>query len=191
MVLFVVLCLSRRLLCPFLLLLKQPPASGTGSAHPASTASALCVLKVAVKRVRPALQTYLLPRSPQLAPLHSTLKTAAVKHRAITYHGHQTPASWAALLAGSKFMLGLGDPLLGPSAVDAVVGSAGYNWNDGAVSVGVIGGIRPLGARDICRCNALMLIRILALSRSRRHSHTRRAPPSAGKSSQVKSLDLT
>ena len=63
---------------------------------------------------------------PQLAPLHSTLKTAPVKHRAIAYHGHQTPASWAGLLAGSKFMLGLGDPLLGPSAVDAVVAGCMY-----------------------------------------------------------------
>lgn len=36
------------------------------------------------------------------------------------YVGHQSSEGWRQLLAESKFLLGLGDPLLGPSAMDAV-----------------------------------------------------------------------
>jgi hypothetical protein len=36
------------------------------------------------------------------------------------YEGHLSPEQWQSLLAESKFLLGLGDPLLGPSAVDAL-----------------------------------------------------------------------
>ena len=34
--------------------------------------------------------------------------------------GHLDKNSWEALLKSSKFLLGLGDPLLGPSAIDAI-----------------------------------------------------------------------
>lgn len=36
------------------------------------------------------------------------------------FHGHLSREEWRALLGSSRFMLGLGDPLSGPSAVDAV-----------------------------------------------------------------------
>lgn len=50
------------------------------------------------------------------------------QHPRLRYVGHQTPQQWMVLLAQSKFLLGLGDPLLGPSAVDAVsVGTAFIN----------------------------------------------------------------
>lgn len=34
--------------------------------------------------------------------------------------GHQSPEGWRRLLSESRFLLGLGDPLLGPSAIDAI-----------------------------------------------------------------------
>jgi hypothetical protein len=42
------------------------------------------------------------------------------------YHGHQTPEQWRALLRESRFLLGLGDPLLGPSAMDAIAAGCMY-----------------------------------------------------------------
>uniref|UniRef100_A0A7S3UVM7 alpha-1,6-mannosyl-glycoprotein 6-beta-N-acetylglucosaminyltransferase n=1 Tax=Heterosigma akashiwo TaxID=2829 RepID=A0A7S3UVM7_HETAK len=39
---------------------------------------------------------------------------------ALVVHQHLDPNGWHSLLAESKFLLGLEDPLLGPSAVDAV-----------------------------------------------------------------------
>lgn len=44
----------------------------------------------------------------------------------ITWRGHQTASSWLSLLQESRFLLGLGDPLLGPSAIDAVAAGAMY-----------------------------------------------------------------
>jgi hypothetical protein len=40
-------------------------------------------------------------------------------HRNIKWLGHQSGQEWLTLLASSKFLLGMGHPLLGPSAVDA------------------------------------------------------------------------
>lgn len=42
-----------------------------------------------------------------------------IDHANLHYVGHQTPEEWHALLAQSQFLLGLGDPLLGPSVLDA------------------------------------------------------------------------
>jgi len=56
----------------------------------------------------------------ELCELHSTLSTKAIDHPNIVYHQHLTPDNWQHLLAESKFLLGLGDPLLGPSAIDAI-----------------------------------------------------------------------
>jgi alpha-1,3(6)-mannosylglycoprotein beta-1,6-N-acetyl-glucosaminyltransferase len=44
----------------------------------------------------------------------------------ITWRGHQTASSWQALLQESRFLLGLGDPLLGPSAIDAMAAGCMY-----------------------------------------------------------------
>ena len=52
--------------------------------------------------------------------LMSTAQTRVYDIPGITWLGHQTPESWNELLRRSKFLLGLGDPLLGPSAVDAI-----------------------------------------------------------------------
>lgn len=52
--------------------------------------------------------------------LHSTATSIVIKNSDIIWNGHQTPESWLNLLAKSKFLLGLGDPLLGPSAIDAI-----------------------------------------------------------------------
>jgi hypothetical protein len=63
----------------------------------------------------------MLARISQLAPLHTTATAVAFPPgAAIIQHGHLAPSDWHGLLAESKFLLGLGDPLLGPSAVDAV-----------------------------------------------------------------------
>jgi len=58
--------------------------------------------------------------------LHSTLGSPLVRHPNIIYHGHLSKAGWSELLSSSKFMIGLGNPLVGPSAVDAVVAGAVY-----------------------------------------------------------------
>lgn len=52
--------------------------------------------------------------------LHSTATRKVIQQSRIVWHGHQTVESWMKLLGQSKFLLGLGDPLLGPSAIDAV-----------------------------------------------------------------------
>ena len=55
--------------------------------------------------------------------------------------GHLTRAAWRELLAGSSFFLGLGDPLLGPSALDAVAAGCVYiNPTFGLGAVGVRSG---------------------------------------------------
>ena len=38
----------------------------------------------------------------------------------IEWNGHLTHDAWENLLGSSKFLLGLGDPLMGPSAIDAI-----------------------------------------------------------------------
>ena len=52
--------------------------------------------------------------------LHSTATRPVFQHYNIKWDGHQSPEGWKRLLSQSKFMIGLGDPLLGPSAIDAV-----------------------------------------------------------------------
>ena len=59
----------------------------------------------------------------ELAPLHSTLPPLAALPQ-LSSHGHLGSAQWEELLAGSSFFLGLGDPLLGPSAADALGGGS-------------------------------------------------------------------
>ena len=55
-----------------------------------------------------------------LCPLISTL-TPRYRQDGITYVGHQSPPAFRALLAESKFLLGVGDPLSGPSALEAML----------------------------------------------------------------------
>lgn len=54
--------------------------------------------------------------------LHSTLPAPANKALpdGVVTHGHLKPEEWKALLVGATHMLGLGDPLLGPSGLDAI-----------------------------------------------------------------------
>ena len=56
--------------------------------------------------------------------LHVTAAEGSIpglSHPNIVFHGHLESSEWRNLLRASKFVLGLGDPLLGPSAIDAVV----------------------------------------------------------------------
>ena len=67
----------------------------------------------------------------KVATLHSTLSARDAPHGLrgdpnIVFHGHLKREEWQALLAESMFMLGLGNPLVGPSAVDAVVAGCVY-----------------------------------------------------------------
>lgn len=59
-------------------------------------------------------------------PLLSCSTTQVMKHRNFLWQGHQSVDSWFRLLRTSKFLLGIGHPLLGPSAIDAVVAGAVY-----------------------------------------------------------------
>ena len=54
--------------------------------------------------------------------LHSTLPAPAniVLPSGIVTHGHLKPEQWKELLESATHMLGLGDPLLGPSGLDAI-----------------------------------------------------------------------
>ncbi len=58
--------------------------------------------------------------------LVATATTRAFSHHNVEWRGHQSPAEWLALLQGSKFLLGLGNPLLGPSALDAIAAGSMY-----------------------------------------------------------------
>mmetsp|Transcript_34049 Transcript_34049/g.49473 ORF Transcript_34049/g.49473 Transcript_34049/m.49473 type:complete len:259 (-) Transcript_34049:9-785(-) len=60
----------------------------------------------------------LLAAEPHLQ-LFSTANTV-FQHSRIHWLGHQTTQQWMQLLAESKFLIGLGNPLLGPSAIDAI-----------------------------------------------------------------------
>ena len=53
-------------------------------------------------------------------PLIATT-TKLFNHPNIRWLGHVSPKEWRTLLEESKFLLGLGDPLLGPSAMDAIL----------------------------------------------------------------------
>ena len=50
----------------------------------------------------------------------NSLLARKLAHPNIHFHGHLTKYEWYKLLDSSSFLLGLGDPLLGPSAVDAI-----------------------------------------------------------------------
>ena len=54
--------------------------------------------------------------------LHSTLPAPGNKvlPQGVKTHGHLNPEEWQELLRGATHMLGLGDPLLGPSGIDAI-----------------------------------------------------------------------
>ena len=65
----------------------------------------------------------------EVATLHSTLPrppSPKLRGADIVWHGHLEKPEWRRLLRESKFLLGLGDPLLGPSAVDAVAAGCAY-----------------------------------------------------------------
>lgn len=59
-------------------------------------------------------------------PLVSTANSQPLKHRNIRYTGHLSHPQWLQLLRESKFLLGLSNPLLGPSAIDAVAAGCMY-----------------------------------------------------------------
>ncbi|CAN0075350.1 unnamed protein product, partial [Phaeothamnion confervicola] len=61
-----------------------------------------------------------------VAIVHLTVKMEVVSHPNIVYRGMLTGDEWHALLAESRFLVGLGDPLAGPSAVDAVAAGCVY-----------------------------------------------------------------
>lgn len=48
------------------------------------------------------------------------------RHPNIQWLGHQNKQGWSDLLFNSKFLLGLGNPLLGPSAIDAIAHGCVY-----------------------------------------------------------------
>jgi hypothetical protein len=52
--------------------------------------------------------------------LVSTSTAQIVAHSNIRWAGHQTAEGWLSLLRQSKFLIGLGNPILGPSAIDAM-----------------------------------------------------------------------
>jgi len=53
--------------------------------------------------------------------LVTTSTASVVSHKQnIRWRGHLSPEEWMGLLAESKFLMGLGHPLLGPSAIDAI-----------------------------------------------------------------------
>jgi len=69
----------------------------------------------------------ILKKIASICPLVSTASRSALpSHPNITSVGHQSPQQWQMLLAKSKFLVGLGDPLVGPSAIDSVVAGAMY-----------------------------------------------------------------
>lgn len=58
--------------------------------------------------------------------LVSTATSKVFEHHNVHWLGHQSQAKWHDLLRESRFLLGLGDPLLGPSALDAVAAGCMY-----------------------------------------------------------------
>ena len=66
--------------------------------------------------------------------------------------GHLQPAAWHALLADSAYLLALGDPLAGPSALEAVALGAGYvdvQYGTGRGPQGVYGSQHPFVAAHV------------------------------------------
>jgi hypothetical protein len=58
--------------------------------------------------------------------LVSTSTRQIFQHENVRWQGHKSKEEWHQLLASSKFLLGLGDPLLGPSAIDAIANGCVY-----------------------------------------------------------------
>jgi hypothetical protein len=58
--------------------------------------------------------------------LKATSRRSLFRHNNVAWLGHQTRQSWLKLLSESHFLLGLGNPLLGPSAIDAIISGAVY-----------------------------------------------------------------
>ena len=56
----------------------------------------------------------------ETSSLVSTATNKVFNHQNIEWLGHQTSNKWLEILGNSKFLLGLGNPLLGPSAIDAI-----------------------------------------------------------------------
>lgn len=54
------------------------------------------------------------------ARLISTATSKVVAHDNIRWVGHQTASGWMDILRQSRFLIGLGNPILGPSAIDAI-----------------------------------------------------------------------
>jgi hypothetical protein len=52
--------------------------------------------------------------------LISTSTSQILVHSSVKWVGHVSASEWKSLLMESKFLIGLGDPLLGPSAMDAI-----------------------------------------------------------------------
>lgn len=52
--------------------------------------------------------------------LISTATMPVFSHQNVVWNGHKSRIEWMKLLSESKFLLGLGDPLLGPSAIDCI-----------------------------------------------------------------------
>lgn len=59
-------------------------------------------------------------------PLIATTTKKLFDHPNIRWAGHQSRENWHQLLLESKFVIGLGDPLLGPSAIDAISSGCTY-----------------------------------------------------------------
>ena len=59
-------------------------------------------------------------------PLVATARRKVFEAHGIEWRGHQTRQSWLRLLTQSQFMIGMGNPLLGPSAIDAIACGAVY-----------------------------------------------------------------
>jgi CheY-like chemotaxis protein len=62
----------------------------------------------------------LIQKAADISSLISTSTVQVEHHANIKWVGHLTSEQWFEHLARSKFLLGLGNPLLGPSAIDAV-----------------------------------------------------------------------
>ena len=54
-----------------------------------------------------------------VVPMKSTASLPVFQHPNVQWLGHQNSVSWRKLLLSSRFLLGLGHPLLGPSAIEA------------------------------------------------------------------------
>ena len=60
-------------------------------------------------------------------PMHLTVEwggATPLTGDGILNHGHKEPKAWRALLRGARFVLGLGDPILGPTALEALAAGA-------------------------------------------------------------------